>query len=152
MSYAVQVNIACVVPGIDCNRANAWPSVERVQLPRRESNTWYHRREQLPWQNLAAKERLRLTENDTLVSLVFNTDGVQVQDNPSQSAWPIFATIAEITAQRRFFADKILNLALWSGEGKPPVGAILRLAQEQLDDLNQSRFDHFCPCKCTVLF
>ena len=86
---------------------------------------------------LAAKKRLQLKDNHILLSLVINTDGVQVQER--QSAWPIFATVAEIPKQRRFFADKILNLALWSGEGKPPIGAMLRRVQEQLDDINQSR-------------
>ena len=88
----------------------------------------------------AARERLNLTGSDKLISLVVNTDGVQVQERTGQSASDIFATIAEISPERRFFADKILNLGLWSGEGKPPIGAMLRRVQEQLDDVNQSRF------------
>ena len=87
----------------------------------------------------AAKRRLNLKNSDILLSLVINTDGVQVQERTGQSAWPIFATIAEVPAHRRFFSDKILNLALWSGEGKPPIGAMLRRVQEELDELNQSR-------------
>ena len=86
----------------------------------------------------AAKEKLNLTEDELLVSLVLNMDGVKVQENPGQSAWPVFATVAGIPSARRFFGDKILNLALWSGEGKPPAAVMLKFIQHEINDINQS--------------
>lgn len=69
--------------------------------------------------------RLDLQPEDNLVSLIVNTDGLQINRSGRQSAWPVFAIIAEIKPHRRAMTDKILNLALWNGEGKPPIEFIL---------------------------
>ena len=75
--------------------------------------------------------------DDVSVTLILNTDGLNVQSNPSETAWPIFATIAEISPARRFQLDKILNIALWSGEGHPPMDCIFRYLQHEIDEINQ---------------
>jgi hypothetical protein len=54
----------------------------------------------------------------------------------TDSVWPVFATIAELPRSVRFKQDKILNLALWHGEGKPPIRSILRNLREEMDIIN----------------
>ena len=76
-------------------------------------------------------------EEDVLLTLILNTDGVEVHSDSADSAWPIFATIAEIPASRRFMSDKILNIALWAGQGKLPNEAIFRYFQQQVDYINE---------------
>ena len=84
------------------------------------------------------RTELGLTSSDAvLLSLVLNTDGLKVHENPNQSAWPVFATIAELDSRRRFLPDKILNLALWSGEGKPPIECIFDYLQQEVDYINK---------------
>ena len=76
-------------------------------------------------------------DTDVLITIILNTDGLDIYSNPSESAWPVFGTVAEIDPTRRFLSDKILNIALWSGDGKPPVDCIFRYLQEDLNELNQ---------------
>jgi hypothetical protein len=73
----------------------------------------------------------------SLGTLILNTDGLQTNESGRQSAWPVFGMLAEIPPQRRCMNDKIFNLALWQGEGKPPIELILQNLQMEMDEINE---------------
>ena len=86
------------------------------------------------------KEKLqqlqRGSPDDLLITLILNTDGLNIQSNPRASAWPVFGTIAEICPSRGFQSEKILNIALWSGLGHPPIDCIFKYLQQEIDEIN----------------
>ena len=70
------------------------------------------------------------------MTLILNTDGLEVHSNPINTAWPVFAVIPELPPNKRFLSDKIINVALWASQGKPPMKCIFRYFQQQIDNLN----------------
>ena len=90
----------------------------------------YRSRYKVAWDSCGANP------DDVILSLVLNTDGLVVNESGAQSAWPVFATVCELTPKKRFSRDKILNLALWQGEGKPPIDSITRIVQAEIDQIN----------------
>jgi hypothetical protein len=82
------------------------------------------------------RKKLNVPKNDLLLTLVWNTDGLLYHTSSESSVWPVFATLSELPRSIRFNSDKILNLALWHGEGKPPIMAILRSIRSELDAIN----------------
>ncbi|OQV13638.1 hypothetical protein BV898_12109 [Hypsibius exemplaris] len=86
-----------------------------------------------------SRERLGLvSDTDKLLTMVINTDGLQINESGGKSAWPVFGMISEIHPDRRAMNDKILNLALWEGEGKPPIVGIMREINEQIEEINET--------------
>ncbi|OQV22579.1 hypothetical protein BV898_03405 [Hypsibius exemplaris] len=86
-----------------------------------------------------SRERLELrSDDDVLVTLILNTDGLVVNKSGCESAWPVFASIAEILPGRRFMNDKILNLSLWQGGGKPSIELLLADLDAAIEEVNVS--------------
>ena len=67
------------------------------------------------------KEIMSHKNNRALVTLILNTDSLSLNGSGNRSAWPVFGVIAELPSSRRYLPDKIINLALWYGEGKSDI-------------------------------
>lgn len=83
------------------------------------------------------RQRLQVADGKLLITLILNTDGLQLHDSGHRSVWPVFAAIAELPARRRYMNDKIVTVALWEGQGKPPLRAIMRQLQVEIMEINQ---------------
>ena len=84
-----------------------------------------------------SRKRVNAPSQSKLVTLILNTDGLQLNESGNRSVWPLFGVVAEISPHRRYQNDKILNLALWEGDGKPPIEAIMKNLQMEIDEINQ---------------
>ncbi|OQV22051.1 hypothetical protein BV898_03898 [Hypsibius exemplaris] len=86
-----------------------------------------------------SRERLGLvSDTDKLLTMVINTDGLEINESGGKSAWPVFGMISGIHPDRRAMNDKILYLALWEEEGKPPIVEIMSEINEQIEEINET--------------
>ena len=54
-----------------------------------------------------------------LISLIWSTDGAEVQKSNKAQAWPIFAAINELPINARFLRQNIILVSLWCDSKKP---------------------------------
>ena len=50
--------------------------------------------------------------SDMLVTIVLNTDGLNLSQSGNRSAWPVFGVTAAVLVNRGFLSDKIINLCI----------------------------------------
>lgn len=79
------------------------------------------------------------------ISLVMNTDGVQVFKSNNKSLWPVQVIINELPVEKRFLIKNILVLGLFYDKNHPQMQHLLKPFMMELRDLN--RTGKFSPIK-----
>lgn len=85
-------------------------------------------------------EKFLLTKNNgrNKITLVMNTDGVQVFKSKNKSLWPIQVFVNELDVRKRFLIKNILVLGLWYDPIHPKMPSLLNPLMMELRQLNQS--------------
>ncbi|CAB3985352.1 Hypothetical predicted protein [Paramuricea clavata] len=74
-------------------------------------------------------------DNDTNLSLLFNTDGVHVFKSSKGEIWPLLVVVNEVHPSVRFSTKRIILAGIWFGSKKPPMATFLAPFREQLNHL-----------------
>lgn len=76
--------------------------------------------------------------NNPKISLVMNTDGVQVFKSNNKSLWPIQVIINELPIEKRFLIKNILVLGLYYDKHHPNMQHLLKPFMLELRDLSRT--------------
>lgn len=72
------------------------------------------------------------------ITLILNTDGVQIFKSKSKSLWPVQLIINEIHRTKRFMTKNILVVALWFHAKHPNMKVLLKPLIEEMIDLKKN--------------
>ena len=74
-------------------------------------------------------------QNNTNLTVIFNTDGINLYSSSKVELWPIFLAINELSPKLRFARENVLLAGIWQGKGKPPMGQFLQVFSDKMNDL-----------------
>lgn len=74
-------------------------------------------------------------QNNTNLTVIFNTDGINLYSSSKIELWPIFIAINEPSPKLRFARENVILAGIWQEKGKPPFQQFLRVFSETMNDL-----------------
>ena len=76
-------------------------------------------------------------KDTTCAGIIFNTDGISPFKSSTVTVWPILIALTNLPPNLRMNKDNIVTVAIWSGESKPPMGALFKPLESLLEDLHE---------------
>ncbi|KAI4799983.1 hypothetical protein KUCAC02_016521 [Chaenocephalus aceratus] len=74
------------------------------------------------------------------ITVIANTDGLNLYQSSRVELWPIFLTINELEPQRRFSRQNIVLAGIWQGTGKPPFEQFMGAFTKEMNKLYTTGF------------
>lgn len=69
------------------------------------------------------------------ITVVMNTDGVNLYSSSKVELWPIFLALNEMSPATRFARDNMILVGIWQGKGKPPFTLYLDVFSKEMNSL-----------------
>lgn len=77
-------------------------------------------------------------QNNSNLTVTFNTDGINLYRSSKIELWPIFLAVNELSPNLRFARQNVILTGIWQGKGKPPMDAFLKVFSEKMNDLHEN--------------